>query len=62
LLAGAGSIREVIAFPKTARATCLMSKTPAEVDPRQLNELHIACTKTADNEKEEKTCDKSAES
>lgn len=52
LLGGAGSIREVIAFPKTARASCLMSGTPAEVDPRQLEELHIACTKKAQPETE----------
>jgi aspartyl-tRNA synthetase len=41
LLAGASSIRDVIAFPKTTRANCLMSGTPAGVDPRQLEELHI---------------------
>jgi aspartyl-tRNA synthetase len=42
LLAGADSIRDVIAFPKTARASCLMTDSPSEVDPRQLAELHIA--------------------
>ena len=50
LLTGASSIRDVIAFPKTARATCLMSQTPAQVDQRQLDELHIACTKAATEE------------
>ncbi len=42
LLAGAGSIREVIAFPKTTRAACLMTDSPSPVDPKQLDELHIA--------------------
>jgi aspartyl-tRNA synthetase len=41
LLAGATSIRDVIAFPKTARASCLMTDSPSTVDPRQLDELHI---------------------
>jgi aspartyl-tRNA synthetase len=41
LLAGAESIRDVIAFPKTQRAQCLMTKAPNEVDEKQLRELHI---------------------
>jgi len=41
LLAGAASLREVIAFPKTQRAQELMSNTPAPVDQHQLDELHI---------------------
>jgi len=41
LLAGADSIRDVIAFPKTAKASCIMTDSPSAVDPRQLEELHI---------------------
>jgi len=41
LLAGASSIREVIAFPKTQKATCLLTDAPSEVDKKQLKELHI---------------------
>jgi aspartyl-tRNA synthetase len=38
---GLDSIRDVIAFPKTQKATCLMSGSPTEVDPRQLRDLHV---------------------
>ena len=41
LLAGVGNIREVIAFPKTAQARCLMTDAPSPVDERQLRELHL---------------------
>ncbi|GAB6061683.1 aspartate--tRNA ligase [Deferrisoma palaeochoriense] len=40
-LCGTPSIRDVIAFPKTQRGTCLLTEAPAEVDPAQLRELHI---------------------
>jgi aspartyl-tRNA synthetase len=41
ILAGETSIREVIAFPKTAAAVDLMSAAPSPVDPKQLRELHL---------------------
>jgi aspartyl-tRNA synthetase len=41
LLCGAESIREVIAFPKTQKATCLMTEAPSQVSESQLKELHI---------------------
>ncbi len=41
LLAGARSLRDVIAFPKTQKGTCLLTQSPSPVDPMQLKELHI---------------------
>ena len=41
ILAGRSSIRETIAFPKTARATSLMDEAPARVPDPDLRELHI---------------------
>tara|TARA_B100000315_G_C14558591_1_gene579399 strand:+ start:391 stop:2157 length:1767 start_codon:yes stop_codon:yes gene_type:complete len=41
LLAGAPSIREVIAFPKTQKATCQMTQAPSEIDQKQLKELKL---------------------
>jgi aspartyl-tRNA synthetase len=41
ILAGESSIREVIAFPKTANAVDLMASAPSTVDPKQLRELHL---------------------
>lgn len=44
LLAGEDSIREVIAFPKTAQASCPLTESPNKVDDKQLEELGIAIT------------------
>ncbi len=41
ILCGESSIREVIAFPKTAQAVDLMADAPSTVSPRQLRELHL---------------------
>lgn len=45
LMTGAKSIREVIAFPKTQSATCLLTQAPGEVDAKQLRELSIRVRK-----------------
>ncbi len=41
ILCGTPSIRDVIAFPKTAKGTCLMTDSPSGVSPRQLRDLHL---------------------
>jgi aspartyl-tRNA synthetase len=45
LFAGLDNIREVIAFPKTQKATDLMTEAPGEVDKTQLHELHLRTVK-----------------
>ena len=42
LLCGTGSIRDVIAFPKTQKGQCLMSSSPGPVTKKQLRDLHIS--------------------
>ena len=54
LLAGAGSIREVIAFPKTKDASCLMTDAPDFVDPKQLEELKIGVNSAEELRQEHK--------
>ncbi len=44
LLAGEESIRDVIPFPKTQQARCLLTDAPSGVDAKQLKELHVAST------------------
>jgi aspartyl-tRNA synthetase len=44
LLAGEESIRDTIAFPKTQQARCLLTQAPADVAPKQLEELHVTST------------------
>ena len=45
LMTGAESIRDVIAFPKTQRAQCLLTQAPSLVEDKQLRELHISLRK-----------------
>ncbi len=45
ILMGLDSIRDTIAFPKTQKASCLMTEAPSDVDDKQLKELGIAITK-----------------
>ncbi len=51
LLANAKSIRDVIAFPKTATAQCLLTQAPGDVSDEQLSDLHVAKLKGDDDEK-----------
>ncbi len=52
ILCGTSSIRDVIAFPKTAKGTDLMTDSPAPVEPKQLRDLHLEC-KVAGKESKE---------
>ena len=53
LLTGRNNIRDVIAFPKTLKATDLMSEAPSTVSAEQLDELAIAVTRTEEEENQE---------
>ncbi|TVM16629.1 aspartate--tRNA ligase [Oceanidesulfovibrio indonesiensis] len=56
LLSRSSSIRDVIAFPKTQKATCLMTEAPSRVSAKQLRELHIRLREQAvEKGKDEKT-------
>jgi len=48
LMAGVDSIRDVIAFPKTQKASCLLTDAPSPVDETQLRDLHIRLRKPAE--------------
>jgi aspartyl-tRNA synthetase len=48
LLCGEASIRDVIPFPKTQRAACLMTNAPAGVSREQLDELYLRVSPLAD--------------
>ena len=48
LLGGTDNIRDVIAFPKTTKASCLMTDAPSPADQRQLGEVHISLAQTED--------------
>jgi aspartyl-tRNA synthetase len=49
ILTGSESIREVIAFPKTQTASCLLSDAPSRVDKKQLDELGLAVKETQES-------------
>ena len=50
LIAQEDSIRDVIAFPKTQQASCLLTDAPASVDKKQLDELYVASTVPEDDD------------
>lgn len=57
LMVGASSIRDVIAFPKTQKAFCMLSGAPSVVETKQLRELHIKTDVVAEEKKAGPVCD-----
>ena len=53
IMTGADSIRDVIAFPKTQKASCLLTEAPSVVDDTQLRDLHIKLRKPIDKAEEQ---------
>jgi len=51
ILCGASAIRDVMAFPKTQKGSCLMSDSPSPVSPAQLQELHVSVTRPVNDAK-----------
>ena len=49
VLAGTSAIRDVIAFPKTQSATCLLTGAPGEIDDEHLTELNIAVMRESED-------------
>lgn len=49
LLAGTDNIRDVIAFPKTQRASCLLTGAPSPVEEKQLREIHVQVIEETEN-------------
>ena len=54
ILVGADSIREVIAFPKTSQATCLLTGAPSTIDDDQLAEAGVAVLKKTETTEEDR--------
>jgi aspartyl-tRNA synthetase len=54
LMTGTSAIRDVIAFPKTQSASCLLTSAPSPVDDHQLRDLHISVRKSARTSAEKK--------
>ena len=60
MMSGVESIRDVIAFPKTQKASCLLTDAPGEVDSTQLRDLHIKLRQSALNKPEAGEAEKTA--
>ncbi|MBS04316.1 MAG: hypothetical protein CMQ24_16640 [Gammaproteobacteria bacterium] len=49
VMAGTDAIRDVIAFPKTQSATCMLTEAPGEIDEEHLSELNIALVRESED-------------